>query len=202
VTPGTPAGTTSGSGNPASRLPDWDIAKLDSERREIAERVTGERGRLPTPYRVWLASPGLARRMHPLGQFLSGMTSLSKAESEIVILSAARRWSGQYVLAAHAREAATAGLEVDAITALAQGRAAEPADPRRRAVADMMAALAADQTPSAAVFDAAVGALGHEGVAEVLALAGYFTAVALAMKMYGITPPGDVPGCLPGTRCR
>jgi len=180
----------------SGRLPDWDIAGLDSERREVAEQVAAGRGRLPTPYRVWLASPGLARRMHPLGQFFSGMTSLSKAEAEIVILSAARRWSGQYVLAVHAREAAAAGLAQDVIAALTRGRPAEPADPRQRAVADMMAVLAADQTPPAPVFDAAVGVLGHEGVAEVLALAGYFTAVALAMKMYGITPPDDPPPVL------
>jgi hypothetical protein len=39
------------------------------------------------------------------------------------------------------------------------------------------------------VFDAAVAALRHDGVAEALALAGYFTAVALAMKMYAVGPP-------------
>jgi hypothetical protein len=103
------------------------------------------------------------------------------------------------VLAVHAREAAAAGLAEDVIAALTQGRPAEPGDPRQRAVADMMAALTADQTPSAPVFDAAVGVLGHEGVAEVLALAGYFTAVALAMKMYAVTPPGDTRRSLPRT---
>jgi 4-carboxymuconolactone decarboxylase len=173
------------------RLPDWDITGLDSERREVAEQVTAGRGRLPTPYRVWLASPGLAKRMHPLGQFLSGMTTLSRAEAEIAILSAARQWGGQYVLAVHAREAAAAGLAADVIAALTRGGPVEPVDPRQRAVADMMAALAADQVPPSPVFDAAVGVLGHEGVAEILALAGYFTAVTLAMKMYGVAPPGD-----------
>lgn len=186
-------GDAPGPDRASARLPDWDITGLDSERRQIAERVTGDRGRLPTPYRVWLASPGLARRLHQLGQFLSQMTSLSKAEAEIAILSAARRWGGQYVLAVHAREAAVAGLDADVIAALAQGLPAEPGDPRQRAVADMMAALATDETPPDPVFDAAVAALGHEGVAEVLAVAGYFTSVALAMKMYGVTPPGDAP---------
>ena len=188
------AGPAPGSGEASGRLPDWDICGLDGERREIAEQVTGDRGRLPTPYRVWLASPGLARRLHPLGRFLAQMTSLSKPEAEIAVLSAARRWGGQYVLAAHAREAAAAGLDEDVIAALAEGRPAEPGDLRQRAVADMMAALAADGTPPSPVFDAAIGALGHEGVAEVLAVAGYFTAVTLAMKMYGVAPPGDARG--------
>jgi 4-carboxymuconolactone decarboxylase len=153
----------------------------------------GDRGRLPTPYRVWLACPELARRLHSLGQFLSQTTSLSKAEAEIAILAAARWWRGQYVLTVHAREAAAAGLGPEVIASLAEGRPAEPRDPRQRAVADMMAALAAEGEPSDQVFRAAVSVLGHEGIAEVLALAGYFTAVALAMKMYGVTPPADAP---------
>jgi 4-carboxymuconolactone decarboxylase len=184
------AGAAPGPDRASGRLPDWDISGLDRERRETAEQVTGDRGRLPTPYRVWLASPMLARRMHALGQFLSQMTSLSKAEAEIAIMAAAYRWGGQYVLAVHAREAAAAGLGAEVIAALAQGRPAEPGDPRQRAVADMMTALAADGTPPDQVFDTAVTALGHEGVAEVLAVAGYFTAVALAVKMYGVMPPG------------
>jgi len=83
--------------------------------------VTGDRGRLPKPYRVWLASPGLARRLDLLGQFLSQMTSLSKPEAEIAVLSAARRWGGQHVLAVHAREAAAAGLDEDVTAAPCPG---------------------------------------------------------------------------------
>lgn len=171
------------------RLPAWEPGVLDDARREVVEMVTGERGRMPTPYRVWLASPELARRLHPLGQFFARLTSLSKAEAEIAILAAAQHWGGQYVLAVHAREARVAGLAEEVIAALEQGHPTQPADSRQRAVALTMAALATAGTPSGEVFDAAVAALGHDGVAEVIALAGYFTAVTLAMKMYAVDPP-------------
>lgn len=182
MTPGSPGGS-------ATRLPPLDDAQLDEERRELIRAVTGSRGRLPTPYRVWISSPELARRLHPLGQFLAQPTSLSKPEAEIVILSAARRWGGEYVLAVHTREAREAGLARDVIAAITGGGGAQPSDPRQQALASMMAALGDDGSPSAEVFDTAVATLGHEGVAEALALAGYFTAVALAMKMYAVPPP-------------
>jgi len=184
--------TATGAGD-LPRLPEWDPAGPHGERREVAELVTGQRGRLPTPYRVWLANPELARRMHVLGEFLAGLTHLSKAEAEIVILSAARRWDAQYVLAVHAKEARTAGLPAEVVAVITEGGAAEPSDLRQRALADMMAALAHRGTPPRGVFDAAVALLGHEGVAEALALAGYFTAVSLAMKLYDVTPPASAP---------
>lgn len=178
-----------GSGATSSRLPALDDGLLDDERREVIQEVVGDRGRLPTPYRVWISSPELARRMHPLGQFLARQTSLSKPEVEIAILAAARRWGGGYVLAVHAREAREAGLGEEVVSAITGGNAAEPADVRQRAVADMMAALCGDGVPPEAVFDAAIRALGHDGVAEAIAVAGYFTAVALVMKMYAVPPP-------------
>ena len=181
------SGTTPGASTP--RLPALDIGGLDDERREVVQEVVGQRGRLPTPYRVWISSPGLARRLHALGQFLARQTCLSKQETEIAILTAARHWNAEYVLAAHAREACEAGLGEDVVAALVAGRHAEPADQRQRALADMMAALAGSAPPAASVFDAAVTALGHDGVAEAIAVAGYFTAVALAMKMYAVPPP-------------
>lgn len=181
------AGPAPGASSP--RLPALDVGRLDDERRAVAEEVIGNRGRLPTPYRVWLSSPELARRLHPLGQFLAGQTSLSKQEAEIAILTAARHWGADYVLAVHAREAREAGLGEEVVAAITAGRTAEPTDRRQRALADMMTALAGDGPLPEPVFDAAVAALGHDGVAEAIAVAGYFSAVALAMKMYAVTPP-------------
>jgi len=39
-------------------------------------------------------------------------------------------------------------------------------------------------------FDRAVGVIGHHGVAEVIALLGYYSAVAMAMKTYRLPIPG------------
>lgn len=174
---------------PSPRLPGPDLDALDPIRRALAEKVMAGRGRLPTPFRVWLASPELARCLHPLGLFLAGGSSLSKAETEIAVLAAARHWLAGYVLETHTREAREAGVGEDVLTALREGLPVRPADPRQRAVADMMASLIRPGTPDQQVFDTAVAQLGHDGVAEVLAAAGYFSAVGLAMKFYAVRAP-------------
>jgi 4-carboxymuconolactone decarboxylase len=172
-----------------SRLPELDLDALDDERRAIVEHVMAGRGRLPTPFRVWIASPELARALAPLGEFLASRVSLSKAEAEIAVLLAAQHVGADYVLATHAREAIAAGLAEEAVDALIAGRLPEFADPRQRAMCAMALALLDRGTPSQEVFDAAVAALGHDGVAEGIALAGYFTAVGLAMKLFAVPPP-------------
>jgi 4-carboxymuconolactone decarboxylase len=174
---------------PPPRLPDLDLGALDPVRRALADQVMAGRGRLPTPFRVWLASPELARCLHPLGLFLAHGSSLTKAETEIAVLAAARHWLAGYVLETHTREARAAGVGEDVLAALREGAPALPASPRQRAVAAMMASLTRPGTPGQQVFDTAVAQLGHEGVAEVLAVAGYFSAVGLAMKFYAVPVP-------------
>jgi 4-carboxymuconolactone decarboxylase len=175
---------------PSTRLPNLDPDALDDEGRAVLEEVIAGRGRLPTPFRVWLASPALARRMAPLGEFLSGASSLTRAESELVILLAAHHIHAGYVIAVHEREALEAGLPETVVRAISERRRPKVSEPRQRALVDMFEALTGPDAPSEAVFDVAVAVLGHAGVAEAMALAGYFTAVGLAMKMYAVAPPG------------
>jgi len=174
-----------------SRLPDIDVERLDPQRREIVAIVAGERGRLPTPYRVWIQNPPLAEALHPLGQLLARRITLSRREAELAILLAAHRCGSAYVLAVHAKESLALGLPSRVVTAISQGYPAELEDPRLKAIADILGALAADGIPPRKVFDTAVETLGHDGIAEVLALVGYFTGVGLVMKLYDVPAPAQ-----------
>jgi 4-carboxymuconolactone decarboxylase len=180
------------SGSATNRLPAFNLEALDPGRRALVDEIMSGRGRLPTPFRVWIANPELAKRIHSLGQFLTdgrGL-SLSKAEVEIAVLTTARRWNSEYVLATHTKEAQAAGLDESTIVALKTEGAVHSTDPRQQALADLMAALAADSNPSPKVFDDAILALGTNGIAEALMIVGYFTAVSLAMKVYDVPLPG------------
>ena len=174
---------------PSGRLAAFDPELLDLDARTALDQVLAGRGRLPTPFRVWLANPELARRMAPLGELFAGASSLTKAETELVILVTAGRLDAEYVAAVHRREALEAGLTADVVDAALAARIPPLADARQLALVDALLALDAPGVPSEAVFRAAVEALGERGVAEALALAGYYTAVCLAMKMYAIAPP-------------
>ena len=176
---------------PSARLPEVDPEALDAEAAGVLEEIIAGRGRLPSPFKVWLASPQLARRMAPLGEFLATGSSLTSAEKELAILIAARQIGARYVAKVHAREAIDAGVSESVVAAIAEGRPPSVSDARQSALVDMLYALLGPEVPSDAVFDAAVADLGHAGVAEVMALAGYFTAVGLAMKMYAVPPAGE-----------
>ncbi len=177
---------------PTDRLPLIDLETLDPERQAVLQEVMSGRGRLPTPFRIWIANPQLARRVHSLGQFLTDGAglSLSKAESEIAVLTAARYWHAEYVLATHTREAQQAGLSDETIAAIKAGVEIPDGDPRQQAISRLMNALVSGPNPTDAVFDEALRLLGNEGIAEALMIVGYFTSVSLAMKTYGMTLPG------------
>lgn len=175
------------------RLPEFELDELDADAQDVVAQIIGGRGRLPTPFRVWISSPTLARQLAPLGQFLTSGTSLTKAEIELAILIAARHVHARYVSAVHGREAIAAGLTECVVAAIEAGQLPDLSESRQRAVVEMMLALIGPDDPSQMVFRNAVAELGSAGVAEVIAVAGYFTAVGMAMKMYAVPAPADPP---------
>ncbi|MGZ5897800.1 MAG: carboxymuconolactone decarboxylase, partial [Xanthobacteraceae bacterium] len=73
-----------------------------------------------------------------------------------------------------------------AIQDIIAGRDPKLPDPHEQAVYTFAAALAAGKKLSDAEFGAIEKVLGRDGVAEVLVLLGYYTSVALAMKVHDL----------------
>lgn len=175
---------------PISRLAEIAPERLSPLQAAVLETLKGNRGRVPTPYKVWLHSPELAERLQALGSFLAKQTSLTRREAELVILTVAAHWKGEYVFTAHAKEARAAGVDDCLIEAIRQNRRETLGVPREQTVLDVARSLAESGAPPDELFERAVRDLGHTGVAELLALYGYFTAVSLAMKLYGVDAEG------------
>ena len=175
-----------------TRLRPFDLDELSGEGRALAQDIMKGRGRMPTPYRIWLSSPGLAAALHELGMFWEDGATLTKQEREIVILITAQHHGFDYVSAVHRREAVDAGLDGAVVDALRRGEPAVLADARQRAVAALMTALQdpGPDEPSDDTFAEAIRAVGDAGVAEAIALSGYFTAIGKAMKAYRVPVPG------------
>jgi 4-carboxymuconolactone decarboxylase len=163
--------------------------KLTAEQSKIFEQLTAGRGRILGPYKVWIHSPTVAAGMEHIGTFLNKRSSLSPREVEIGILVIARHWKGDYVLQAHIREGKKQGLTQETIDAILADADPKLDDPHERAVHRFATALAGGATMSDADFAAIEAALGREGVAEVLVLLGYYTSVALAMKVHEVPVP-------------
>jgi 4-carboxymuconolactone decarboxylase len=172
-----------------NRIKDVAPNEMTPDQMRVFEELTAGRGRILTPYKVWIHSPTVASGMEKIGTFLNKRGSLSAREVEIGILIIARHWQADYVLQAHIRTGKAVGLPDEAIAAICEGRDPKLTDPHERAVHDFARTLTSATKPSDAEFAEFERVLGRNGVAEVLVLIGYYTSVALAMKVHDVPIP-------------
>ncbi len=163
--------------------------QLTPDQATVFDRLTAGRGRILGPYKVWIHSPPVADGMEQIGTFLNKRSSLSKREVEIAILVIAQHWQGDYVRQAHIREGKAAGLPPETIDAILAGDEPALADAHERAVHRFAATLVSGAKLSDAEFAEIETVLGRNGIAEVLVLLGYYTSVALAMKVHEVPIP-------------
>jgi len=163
--------------------------RLTPEQTTVFNQLVAGRGRILGPYKVWIHSPTLASGMEHIGTFLNKRGSLSPREVEIGILVIARHWDADYVRQAHIREGKRVGLSQETVDALVAGTDPKLTDPHERCVYDFAAALVAGAKVSDERFSEIEKVLGRNGVAEVLVLIGYYTSVALAMKVHEVPIP-------------
>ena len=163
--------------------------KLTAEQTKVFDQLTAGRGRILGPYKVWIHSPTVASGMEHIGTFLNKRSSLSTREVEIGILVIAQHWQGEYVKQAHIRAGKVAGLSQETIDAVLAGADPKLTDPHERAVHRFAAALVGGTKLTDAEFGEIEKVLGREGIAEVLILLGYYTSVALAMKVHEVPIP-------------
>ncbi|MBU9147694.1 carboxymuconolactone decarboxylase [Burkholderia multivorans] len=174
-----------------NRLQRIDPERATDDQKKVIARLGEGRGRIPTPFYIWLHNPRLAEGMEIIGTHVDRSPVLSEAETEVAILSTAVFWNAPYVIANHRRHALKAGVPqalVDAIldrrrtdvTGLGDDRLALVSE----AVHDLLAGAAIDDARFAR-YDAG---LGRAVIAELLVTIGYFTSISLGMTFHALEP--------------
>ena len=77
-----------------------------------------------------------------------------------------------------------------AMDAIKAGHTPDLPDAREKAVYDLCQIAMAPGGGSDEIYDRAAETLGRDGLAEVLALLGYYSAVSMAMKLHRVPVPG------------
>jgi 4-carboxymuconolactone decarboxylase len=172
-----------------NRLLELPPEKLTAEQIAVFDQLVAGRGRILGPYKIWIHSPTVARGMEHIGTFLNKKSSLSQREVEIGILVIAQHWNAEYVRAAHIKAGKSAGLSKETIEAILAGHDPKLSDPHERAVHRFAAALVGGARLTDAEFTEIEKVLGRAGIAEVLVLLGYYTAVSLGMKVHEVPIP-------------
>ena len=163
--------------------------KLTAEQKKVFDDLVAGRGRLLTPYKIWIHSPELAAAMETIGTFLNKKGALTEREVELTIVIIATHWQGDYVHAAHVKRCLELGYPEAAMDTIKAGGTPDLPDAREKAVFDLCRISMAPGGGSDEVYDRAAALLGRDGLAEVLALLGYYSAVGMAMKLHRVPLP-------------
>ena len=171
------------------RINDIPENELTPEQAKVIKDLVSGRGRLLTPYRIWIHSPRLAAALETIGTFLNKKSSLSEREVELVICIIANHWKGEYVWTVHVRTSVKLGFPQAVFDAIRAGQDPVLDNERERTVYDLAKIAMAPGAGSDEVFARAERLLGRNGIAEVLALLGYYSSVAMAVKLHRVPLP-------------
>lgn len=172
-----------------SRIKEIPESELTAEQATVFKDLVAGRGALLTPYKIWIHSPKLAAALENVGTFLNKQSSLTEREIELAVCIIANHWSGEYVWTQHVRRFPRLGFSQAVIDAIRAGEIPALDDERERAVCELARSAMQPGAGPDDVFDRAAQLLGRDGIAEVLALLGYYSSVAMAVKLHRVPVP-------------
>ena len=111
--------------------------ELTPEQSKVFKDLVAGRGRLLTPYKIWIHSPQVAAAMETIGTFLNKAGSLSEREVELIICIIANHWRGEYVWAAHVKRCLELGYKQAVFDAMRAGQMPTFDSERERAIYDL-----------------------------------------------------------------
>jgi 4-carboxymuconolactone decarboxylase len=161
----------------------------ESSPEEVATRerlVAGPRGGVSGPYKIWVRNGPLVRALVDLDTHLNSTGSLSAVDRELAILVGAERWDAAYIASAHAPRALECGVPAHVVAAVLAGKVPTFSDPRQELVYNLTRELHDGGVLSDEMFERAIEVFGHDGLSDLIALLGYYTAVALTLNAYAV----------------
>jgi len=162
---------------------------LTPEQKAVYDSIAAARkGSVPTPFHIFLQSPELADRAQQLGSLLRYRTGLTPRQSEIAILVTAKHWDEEYEWSVHAPEARKAGVAEDVIEAIRTGTRPASLAGDDALVYEFANTFYAKRDVPDEVFERAVTRFGQKSVVELSAILGYYSMLAIVMRVYRVKP--------------
>jgi 4-carboxymuconolactone decarboxylase len=143
------------------------------------------------PYRAYIQSPELAKRLSSLSDYLRWNTSLPPRLSEMAILITAREWTAQYEWFAHYPLAIKGGLDPKIADTIALGKRPEGMKPDETALYDLATDLYRDKKVSDASYKAALSIFGERGIMDIIGIIGYYDLVSMTLNTMEAKMPND-----------
>ena len=153
-------------------------------------------GRTRGPFAIWLRDPALAEQASKFSNYLRNETSLATPLQEIAILVTACHWTAQYAWSVHERRALEAGVHEGVVEAIRDRRQPGFDDPVEEMVYVVCSQLFDTDALSDDTHDRATELLGQQTLIELVAIAGYYSMLALTLNAFDAPTPEGGPSPL------
>lgn len=174
------------------RVPDLILQTLNAEQRRVYDTIiSGQRGLIGGPLRVWLQSPEFADLAQALGAFCRYRTSLPPRLSELAILITGTYWQAPLAWHVHAPLAIKAGLDPATVEAIHNGKTPRLPRDDEAAVYAFARELTETHRVSDNTYQQAVATLGLKTVIELVGILGYYTLASMTINAFEVPLPPD-----------
>jgi 4-carboxymuconolactone decarboxylase len=166
------------------RLPRIAPERMTEEQKAVAAAITaGPRGEVRGPFIALMRSPGLAGPLQQVGEYLRWRCPLDRRIAEMATLMAARHWTQQYEWNAHYTHAMNAGLSPAIAEAIAEGRRPQGMAQHEEILHDLLTEALHNRGVCDATYARALAQFGEQGIVELLAIAGYYSMLAMILNV-------------------
>jgi len=173
-----------------TRIRDWKVEDLTEEQKKIHDTiVSGPRGHVVGPLRIWLNNPGLARSAQTVGEYARYGTSLSKGLSELAIITTGRVWSSAFEWEHHAPLAIEGGIDPENVNIISMGKRPNFTKAKEEAVFDFAAEANILKNVSDNTYNNLVSILDENAAIDVVGICGYYSLISMTLNVFKV--PND-----------
>ena len=173
-----------------TRIKDWIVENLTEEQKEIHDTiVSGPRGHVVGPLRIWLNNPGLARSAQTVGEYARYGTSLSKGLSELAIITTGRVWSSAFEWEHHAPLAIEGGIDPEYVKIISMGQRPNFTMAEEEAVFDFAAEANILKNVSDNTYNNLVNILDETAAIDIVGICGYYSLISMTLNVFKV--PND-----------
>ena len=175
-----------------TRIKDWKVEDLTEEQKEIQDAiVSGPRGHVVGPLRIWLNNPGLARSAQTVGEYARYGTSLSKGLSELAIITTGRVWSSAFEWEHHAPLAIEGGIDPENVNIISMGQRPNFTKVEEEAVFDFAAEANILKNVSDNTYNNLVKILDETAAIDIVGICGYYSLISMTLNVFKVPSDTD-----------
>jgi 4-carboxymuconolactone decarboxylase len=165
-----------------NRLPEITPEKFNAAQKAAVEQMKGP---FPVggPFAAMLRDPKFDVLAYQMATYYRNESVLGVKLTEMVIMLVARDWTQQFEWEAHYTRATQAGLKVDTVKAISDGRRPVGMAEDEEIVYDFCMELNRNKSVSDATYGRALKKFGDQGVMALTGINGYYTLLAMILNV-------------------